>query len=320
MRVNIQENIDRIAQLGVLDVLLQDRTTGGHILWATDAYADLGPEYSAASEIREEQISGENSGLIMARSGKAAEEQAERTKSHAEVFTPAWICNQMNNYCDAEWFGRPDVFNRHEGTSWTTNEDMIEFPWGKTWEDYIDSKRLEITCGEAPYIASRYDAATGKMIPVKDRIGILDRKLRVVSEHASSSRLWYKYALRAMKSVYGYEFQGDNLFIGRINLMLTVIEHFEERYGFPLTETRVRELAEVISWNLWQMDGLTDCVPFDDPPEERPGLEYDTSGFAEFWGEESPPIKQKPSRLSLIRDWAEDEEYTFRSIKGEELP
>lgn len=29
----------------------------------------------------------------------------------AEVFTPAWLCNLMNNHCDEDWFGRSDVFN-----------------------------------------------------------------------------------------------------------------------------------------------------------------------------------------------------------------
>ena len=46
------------------------------------------------------------------------------------------------------------------------------------------SKRLEITCGEAPYIASRYDTVSGEPIEIKRRIGILDRKLRVVTENA----------------------------------------------------------------------------------------------------------------------------------------
>ena len=316
MKVNIREDIEKITKLGLLEKLLEDRTTGGHILWATDAYSDLGQDFSAKSEILPSQISGRNAGLIMARACKDADAQAERTRSHAEVFTPSWVCNQMNNYCDEEWFDRPDVFNHQEGTSWTTTENPILFPEGRTWTEYIDSKRLEITCGEAPYIVSRYDAATGEEIPVKDRIGILDRKLRVVSENTTTSRLWYKYALRALQSIYGYEFQGDNLFIGRVNVVLTMIEHFEQKFGISLTDLRLQEIAEVVSWNLWQMDGLTDCIPFDDPPDERPGLEYDTSGFADFWGDALLGEVKAQTRQSIIRDWAEDLEYTFHSIKG----
>lgn len=65
---------------------------------------------------------------------------------------------------------------------WQTVETPVQFPAckGRTpaWVQYVQSRRLEVTCGEAPFLASRYDAATGEMIPVARRIGILDRKLR----------------------------------------------------------------------------------------------------------------------------------------------
>ena len=31
---------------------------------------------------------------------------------------------------------------------------------------------MEITCGEAPYLVSRYDAVTGEVINLKSRIGL----------------------------------------------------------------------------------------------------------------------------------------------------
>ena len=81
----------------------------------------------------------------------------------------------------------------------------------RVWKNYIDSRRIEITCGEAPYIVSRYDAATGKAIEIKNRIGILDRKLRVVSENTTTSGEWLDWARKAYMHTYGYEWQGDNL-------------------------------------------------------------------------------------------------------------
>ena len=87
---------------------------------------------------------------------KRLEEQKERTKKKAEVFTPSWMCNKMNNYCDSEWFGRESVFNREVGSTWETNREKILFG-NRSWQEYIVETRLEITCGEAPYIASRYD-------------------------------------------------------------------------------------------------------------------------------------------------------------------
>ena len=83
-------------------------------------------------------------------------------------------------------------------------------------EDYIDSKRLEITCGEAPYLVSRYDASTGEMIDIHKRIGILERKLRVVNENANDETEWMKWAIRAFQGVYGYEYQGDNSYIREV--------------------------------------------------------------------------------------------------------
>ena len=82
----------------------------------------------------------------------------------------------MNNHCDAEWFGKENVFNIEKEDSWISTTEKIQFPEGKSWMDYIDSRRLEITCGEAPYLVSRYDTTTGEEIPIENRIGILDRK------------------------------------------------------------------------------------------------------------------------------------------------
>lgn len=79
----------------------------------------------------------------------------------------------------------------------------------------------------SPFLTSRYDAATGEMIPVARRIGILDRKLRVVSENAATEDEWRKYATHAVQSTYGYEYQGDNLLLARVNLLLTYLQREE---------------------------------------------------------------------------------------------
>ena len=100
--------------------------------------------------------------------------------------------------------------------------ESVEFPKGKKWGAYVDSRRLEITCGEAPYLVNRYDVATGEEIPVEQRSGILDRKLRVVDENAPSEKEWLKWAFRAFEATYGYELQGDNLVIARVNVFMTL--------------------------------------------------------------------------------------------------
>ena len=106
---------------GLVGRLLQDKTTRKNILFASDSYAGYGAGYRDDSQMTEGVLLGFDSCDIQPRVYKAAAEQTERTRKRAEVFTPAWIVNQMNNHCDAEWFGRADVFNHQEGQVWTVS-------------------------------------------------------------------------------------------------------------------------------------------------------------------------------------------------------
>ncbi|MEI3090424.1 MAG: restriction endonuclease subunit M [Oscillospiraceae bacterium] len=252
----------------VLDRLLQDKTTKQNIIFATDAYSANGEDFEETSSITVEKLLGFKKIRIQPRVEKAADEQIARTRKKAEVFTPSWIINKMNNHCDEEWFGRPNVFNTEDGTGWVTNTTPIAFEGKTSWKAYVDSKRLEITCGEAPYVVSRYDATTGEIIPIEDRIGILDRKLRVVNENAADDAEWLKWALRALQSSYGYEFQGDNLLIARVNVLDTMVEHYEARFRAQPDIRLLRKMVNIICWNLWQMDGLTGTIPFSLPKQQ----------------------------------------------------
>ncbi len=117
------------------------------------------------------------------------------------------------------------------------NYGNITFPEKKTWKQYVDSRRLEITCGEAPFIVSRYDAATGEFIEIENRIGILDRKFRVINENTDDETEWMDWIIRAYQSVYGYEFQGDNLLIGRINLLMSFVDYLNYKWNREPTAT-----------------------------------------------------------------------------------
>ena len=253
---------------GLVGRLLQDKTTRKNILFASDSYAGYGAGYRDDSQMTEGVLLGFDSCDIQPRVYKAAAEQTERTRKRAEVFTPAWIVNQMNNHCDAEWFGRADVFNHQEGQVWTVSTEPVTFPEGKDWKQYVDSRRLEITCGEAPYIVSRYDTSTGEIIPIERRIGILDRKLRIVNENAADEAEWFKWAFRAFQSVYGYEYQGDNLLIARMNLLYTLADYIESKWHRQATQKELEKFLNVICWNFWQMDGLNDTPPYGIPSDE----------------------------------------------------
>lgn len=245
----------------VLPILLLDRTTKKNIIFATESYADRGPDYGAKNQITEHLLSTDEGCIIQPRVLKDSGEQLLRTRRKAEVFTPAWVCCMMINHLDEDWFGRADVFGKLDGQDWTPSDDPVLLPKRRRWQTYIDSRRLEITCGEAPYLISRYDMATGEVIPIKNRIGILDRKLRIVNENAATEEEWTKWVLRAYQSVYGYEYQGDNLLVARINMLLSYVDYMEERWGRKPSDKELKEVAKVISWNVWQMDGLKKSIP-----------------------------------------------------------
>lgn len=244
----------------IMSILLSDHTTHKNIMWCTDDYLRFGSNYAFDSEILLETITGKNQDIIKPRISKLNSEQKQRSKDMAEVFTPSWICNKQNNLIDNEWFGFIGAFNHEFGKTWKITEKVI-FPVGKTWQSYIQEKRIEITCGEAPYLASRYDTTTGKYIEPRNRIGLLDRKLRVVCENASCEEEWIAYALQSLKSIYGYEYQGDSLLIARENLYLTFIDYYFDTFKKEPSYSLLEKVAVIISWNLWQMDGLKMVVP-----------------------------------------------------------
>lgn len=253
----------------VLDLLLQDKTTKKNIIWATDTYEEFGEEFTDKVQLDANALL-RRTDLIRPRIQKSQEAQAERTRKKAEVFTPAWLCNRMNNHCDDDWFGRSGVFNTENADhTWTMSEGKIEFPKRRKWQRYVDSRRLEITCGEAPYLVSRYDVSTGELIvPPIRRIGMLDRKLRIVNENTDKYDDWLKWTIRAFEACYGYEYQGDNVLIARINLLLTFTDYYEERWERQLDDKLLQQMANKIAWNIWQMDGLKDTVPLGKPYEE----------------------------------------------------
>ena len=145
---------------------------------------------------------------------KSDAEKLLRTRTNAEVFTPSHVVKFMVDALD---------------------------------DGQIDSRWLEIACGEAPFITNRYDAESGELIPSNDRAGVLDRKLRRIPANVDK----FIWARQAVQSVYGCELQDDSLLIARANVLLTVAEFVED-----ITAAELEELAEIISCNFWRTDIL----------------------------------------------------------------
>ncbi len=55
--------------------------------------------------------------------------------------------------------------------------------------------------------------------------------------------------------------RSPGVLIARKNVFLTIDEHYEERWGESLLEKEAAEFANIIVWNIWQMDGLKCVVP-----------------------------------------------------------
>jgi len=299
--------LDKYAVKYVLDLLLQDKTTGENIIFATDIYSNEDITINPKDKITKELITKDGVCIIQPRVYKSLADQQYRTRTNAEVFTPSWICNKMNNYCDEEWFEGNQQFNIEHDTTWDSLDNLIQFPEGKTWKDYVDSRRLEITCGEAPFIASRYDTATGEIIELNNRIGVLDRKFRVINENASNDEEWLEWAYRALQSVYGYEYQGDSLLIARINVLNTFVDYYEARFRHQVEKSELRKAANIICWNLWQMDGLTYTIPF---YEAQVGYEE----FSLFSFEENVE-KEEKTPICRLFDWRSNKSIAFNELQ-----
>ena len=216
----------------------QGNITRHNIIWATDSYQSRGDVFYATKPIRPELVTDIYGKMIQPRAAKSLAEQKYRTKDKAEVFTPLHIVDKMNKSVETY---RPNKNN---------------------WQEYIRELRLEITCGEAPFIVSRYNpTAHGKLITLKKRVGFLDRKLKIVSKYCNTKEEWLYWAEQAFKASYGYEWQGDNVLLARENLLYTLIDYYQDKFKTTPSIEVQEEFAIIISWNIFQMDGLKYVIP-----------------------------------------------------------
>ena len=194
------------------------------------------------------------------------------------------------------------------------------FDGDKTWTDYVGDIRLEVCCGEASYLVSRYDTVSGEATENKNRIGLLDSKFRVINENVTSDDEWIDYAIKAIKSIYGYEFQGDNPLIACENVLLDFVDYYFERFSKLPGEDLLIEVATIISWNLWQMDYLKYVVPFSCHNEVEKVVQ-----FSLFEEPEEPKLdicpgckakdpKKHNGKRCYIMDWEKKKKIKFVSL------
>lgn len=264
---DVQENIIRQSMPRILDILLIDRTTSTpsktrNIIWATNNYKKYGAQvYDENSEIKPELVTGIMGNLIKPRALKDREMQLSRTKSKAEVFTPVWIVKKQNDEVDKTY----------------RNDDL---------ETYVSRRWIEITCGEAPYMTSRYDMETGNLILLKNRVGFIDRKLERINREIDDKAEWQRLVELAYKSSYGFEWSGDSLLIARENLLYTYRDFYVEKWGEEPLYGLFEEIAKIISYNIFQMDGVKYIIPLTEKRERKLSVEislFDDDEPEEEW-------------------------------------
>lgn len=255
----------------LLNLLLKDHTTGKNIKWGTDSYINHGYSFRDDQEIKIDLITGWYEGFIRPRVDKDIDIQLKRQRNKAEVFTPSWVIKLQ---VDAAL------------------EDMKEL----SLVDFIKTKWLEITCGEAPYMVNRYDMETGEVIPLKDRAGFIDDKFKKINEAIDSEEEWLKLAVEIYKASYGYEYQGDSLLLARENLILTFIDNYFYMFGAFPKDKILLEITNIVGHNVFQMDGLTYEVPY-----SVGALEDNGTQLSLF--EEVEEVENTTSELAKIKLW-----------------
>ncbi len=125
--------------------------------------------------------------------------------------------------------------------------------------------------------------------------------MRVVCENAENEADYLLWARIAFENCYGFELQGDNLLLARANLLLSFDEYTKYFLKRNPTEEEQTKIAEIISWNLWQMDGLTFSTPFSSADDNGQN----------FLFEEMNETKNFPCK---IMDWKENKVILYKSL------
>lgn len=270
----------------LLTILLKDRTTNKNIVWASPSYEGMGKPFCADQPIKKNLIIGPYDSIIQPRVEKNKRNQEIRTRKRGEVFTPPWLVDKQVSI----------VMNEIGDIS---------------FESFIALRWLELACGEAPYIVTRYDSVSGDIIPVDKRVGFLDRKLQRIAEESITEKEFIKWSKIAYESSYGYELQGDSLLLARENLLLSFCEHYNHKFGKLPTMKVIKQIATIISYNIFQMNGLTKKTPYSDESKDNIQLNlFDDVNEQEVQGD----------KFTLVRDWTNKVLVSMDSIsKGDEV-
>lgn len=211
----------------IVKSLVLDKNSGSRIVFGTDIYSSFGEHFGQADTLNASVLAEINL-------------QPGINRRYLMDFVSSEQCKAANDAYD----------------------DASDISGESGWYEYIETITVEKDCGEAPYTISRYDASTGEIIPIDKRFGVLDRKMMRINNKAASIEGWQELTETAFKSTYGCEQRGDLLVIARINMLMSYVDYYMEKWKCEPELFRLRSIANILCWNFWQ-NSDDDCRTYD---------------------------------------------------------
>lgn len=128
-------------------------------------------------------------------------------------------------------------------------------------------------------MATRYDMESGEVLSLYERVGFVDRKLSKINKEIDDKAEWQRLVEIAYKASYGFEWNGDSLLLARENLLYTYRDYYFDKWNEEPIYGLFEKIASIISYNIFQMDGLKYIIPLTEKRERI--LEVQLSLFGE---------------------------------------
>lgn len=102
------------------------------------------------------------------------------------------------------------------------------------------------------------------------------------------------------------------MFLARENLLLTFIDNMQYKFGKLPTGRQIYDIARIIVWNIWQMDGLNYSAPYSNTVVAEQLDLFEVNDSKEIKEAAVTPVP------SIIYDWDAHKTVVFRDlVKGE---
>lgn len=132
-----------------------------------------------------------------------------------------------------------------------------------------------------------------------------------IAEQSNTEKEFIKWSKIAYESSYGYELQGDSLLLARENLLLSFCEYYDYKFGKLPTMKVIKQIATIISYNIFQMNGLTKQTPYSDDSKGNIQLNL---------FDEVNNLEKQGDMFTLVKDWKNKVLVSMDSVsKGDEM-